>query len=670
MFCLSLHTKIISLAIIILLISSCNKPVPSHESLVTLDSLLAIVNDTVGDDPDYALTTLIASEKYIQDSIDYWRVRSSYSSYYLIIGQLDNTIDISRQTIRFAYTLQDNHEQENFLSISFNALGICYSQLNNLDSAKLYLEKSLQYTREPMKRIDVLINLADVNVWKGNYAGGTGLYLQALSLSDSLNIPDSDNYPLYGGLGQAYLTGMRNFEKADFYFKKAEAYLSNQNNYEKIIFYNNRGNYYYFKKEYRKALSCFLKAKNLIKTNNASSLLALINANLGDIYFRLNLSDSAKSCLNDSYRLNVQAGDSTSLFYIATIQAAMALKEGKTMQAKQILQRHPEKKEFRADILTIRYDLLADMYAQNEDYKRAYYYQNMLRRSNDSLRSERVKNAIAEIEMRYKQDTTLLKKEIQIKKNGEEVHALKTTNYVFIFIALIAIMSALLVYLLYKQRQDSQRLRFYETTSKLRLQNIRNRISPHFMFNILNRQINQEENYEKSTPLYELVNLLRKSLQMTEDVTVTLHEEIDFVKSYLKLENEKSGHPLHVCWETDENTDLPFWKIPAMTIQIPVENALKYGIQNDVEGELTISLKQSGNSLHIEIRDNGPGYDPATIAGNKGTGTGLKVLLGTINILNKTNKNKIIFRIINLGETGSTGTAVQIIVPKDYDFGQ
>jgi hypothetical protein len=75
-----------------------------------------------------------------------------------------------------------------------------------------------------------------------------------------------------------------------------------------------------------------------------------------------------------------------------------------------------------------------------------------------------------------------------------------------------------------------------------------------------------------------------------------------------------------------------------------------------------------GESLHIEIRDNGPGYDPAVIAGNKGTGTGLKVLLSTINILNKSNKEKIIFRIINLRETGSSGTAVQIIVPKDYDF--
>jgi sensor histidine kinase YesM len=156
---------------------------------------------------------------------------------------------------------------------------------------------------------------------------------------------------------------------------------------------------------------------------------------------------------------------------------------------------------------------------------------------------------------------------------------------------------------------------------------------------------------------------------MTEDVAVTLLEESEFVKSYLKLENSKSGHPLHITWEIDKNIDASDWKVPAMIIQIPVENALKYAVRNDDEGELIISIKESGESLHLEIRDNGPGYDPAVIAINKGTGTGLKVLLSTINILNKSNKEKINFRIINLKETGNSGTAVQIIVPKDYDFG-
>lgn len=664
-----LFIKLLLICYLSILLFSCNRSDSSVTSKhSTFDSLISIAYDTIRIDPDKGLKILKTSEQYITDSSDFWRAKSLYSHYYLTNGQPDSAISILHNIIRFTNSIEDKKEKEDFLLIAYNQLGNCYSQYNELDSAISYFRKSLQYSQEKSK-IENLINLADVNIWKGNYAEGTSNFIQALEISDSLKLPKSENYPVYAGLSQAYLIGMSDFEKSDYYFKMAEKYVNSRNNYDKIVYFNNRGTYHYFKGEYNNALSCFLKAKSLIGNTNAPYFINLLNTNLGDVYYRLNKPDSAKFCLNASYSYNKKVGDNSSLFYIATIRAAMALDDNKPALAAEILENYPESNQIRAELLRIRYTILSKAYARENDFKNAYNFQEKLRMIDDSLRSQKTENVINMLELSYKQDTTLLKKEIQIQKNEEEVKTLKTTNTITIFIAFIALLTALLIYTIFKRKRDVNLLRYYETTSRLRLQNIRNRISPHFMFNMLNRQINQDINNEKNSIIYELVSLLRKSLQMTEDVTVSLAEEVEFVKSYLKLESDSSGHPLRVTWKIEPEINTSTWNIPAMLIQIPVENALKYALTDDIQGELIIAIKELKKSLHIEIRDNGPGYDPANFAGNKGTGSGIKVILSTINILNKNNKEKITFSISNLKETGSSGTSVQITIPKEFDFG-
>jgi len=106
-----------------------------------------------------------------------------------------------------------------------------------------------------------------------------------------------------------------------------------------------------------------------------------------------------------------------------------------------------------------------------------------------------------------------------------------------------------------------------------------------------------------------------------------------------------------------------------MCIQIPVENALKYSVRDDDENHLIIRLYQTDNTLQIQIIDNGPGYFPELTTNKRGTGTGLKVLHGTISILNKRNKSSIRFTIENLTQEGLTGTIVELNIPEAFDYG-
>ncbi len=79
-----------------------------------------------------------------------------------------------------------------------------------------------------------------------------------------------------------------------------------------------------------------------------------------------------------------------------------------------------------------------------------------------------------------------------------------------------------------------------------------------------------------------------------------------------------------------------------MMIQIPVENAVKHALR-EKEGErnLWVSVCRRGNGICIKITDNGGGYRPDSR--NRGTGTGMKVIMQTIQI-SKINRRTLMFQ--------------------------
>jgi len=141
------------------------------------------------------------------------------------------------------------------------------------------------------------------------------------------------------------------------------------------------------------------------------------------------------------------------------------------------------------------------------------------------------------------------------------------------------------------------------------------------------------------------------------------------VQNYLKMEQPTLGSDFQTYWEIDERIETKQFRIPAMILQIPVENALKHALrQKEGEKNLMIALTLIEFGLLITIQDNGEGYYPDKLTNTKGTGTGLKVLYQTIQLLNSKNTRKIGFDISNLQGKTAHGTKVEITVPEDYNF--
>jgi LytS/YehU family sensor histidine kinase len=272
--------------------------------------------------------------------------------------------------------------------------------------------------------------------------------------------------------------------------------------------------------------------------------------------------------------------------------------------------------------------------------------------------------------MRYRQDTIVLRKEMQIQRQAGEVKALKLSVYIWVLVCVLLVAGTGGIIWYMRKKREFLRERFFRQINRVRMENLRSRISPHFTFNVLGREINQFTGSEDvKNNLLELVKYLRRSLELTEKLSVSLQDELDFVRSYINLERGRVGEDFTATVTVEEGLDASRVMIPSMIIQIPVENAIKHGlVGKDGEKELTVHVSHEKNGICITICDNGRGYLPHVTSATRGTGTGLKVLYQTIQLLNTKNKSdKIRFEITNRN-SGQTGTLVSVYIPFRFSY--
>lgn len=124
---------------------------------------------------------------------------------------------------------------------------------------------------------------------------------------------------------------------------------------------------------------------------------------------------------------------------------------------------------------------------------------------------------------------------------------------------------------------------------------LKNQINPHFLFNSLNVLSSLAYQDAETTNLFtkKLSNVYRYLLTTHDRPTVMLQEELQFVDSYLYLEQIRFGDTLQIFIENDKkNQDKAI--IPA-SLQMLVENALKHNI----------STSKSPLIINISINENG-----------------------------------------------------------------
>lgn len=188
-------------------------------------------------------------------------------------------------------------------------------------------------------------------------------------------------------------------------------------------------------------------------------------------------------------------------------------------------------------------------------------------------------------------------------------------------------------------------------------------IQPHFLFNTINSiaSLSLLDPDRMITLLEAFGDYLKGSFNSRNlERQVPLSHELDLLRAYLYIEKERFGERLEVEWNLPDPLDA---KLPPLTIQPIVENAIRHGILNRTSGgKLTLSATKEADYIQFIIHDNGVGMDETKLSSlldrNKKAGTSGVGLTNTDRRL-----KKMYGEGLTIQSKPGKGTTVSFIVP-------
>lgn len=572
-------------------------------------------------------------------------------------------------------------------SYADNLQGVLLQAVGKREPARTYYIKAYH---ELMKldnhndAIDICINIADASRQLGKLADASSWYRRANFLADSLNLHEAQN-SILAGLGQVY-NDLRNYQLAHFYFRKAERQYPPRNPKDAHFFYNSWGNVYSSQEKPAEALKCFLKAQKATLQMGQPFMTAVVDANLGQTYLELNRLDSAQKYLaNTTKFFFVQPNMQNDLqFYIDGLNAALALKQNRLDKASAILSKPYDLSKMSPNYLYLYHKGWADLYERKGQFAKALQYQKLMKQYDDSLRNATMVSNVQENELRFKQDTAIVRRDLTLQSTQAEAKSSRLILLLVIGLLVVGVL-ALVVFYRYKSlRHKHQHREEMNRMMALKMENVRNRFSPHFVFNVLNIFISNLPKGVNVKPLRLLIQVLRANLLTCDQVAVSLEDELQMVMSYSALRHETNPLLPMPRFDIAKEVDMTLM-LPSMILQIPVENALKHAFvgmeESGEKPKLDVKIWIEDGMLRIDVIDNGCGGVGA-VAGMgtrkanaaASTGTGLRILNSTIEMLNAGNARKLYFRMQGRAGTADGGSdrqkgmCVSIGVPCEYDY--
>lgn len=150
-----------------------------------------------------------------------------------------------------------------------------------------------------------------------------------------------------------------------------------------------------------------------------------------------------------------------------------------------------------------------------------------------------------------------------------------------------------------------------EMANKAEIKALQTQINPHFLFNALNAitsfiRINPDKAREL---IINLSSYLRFNLELTNEF-IDIKKELKQVMDYIEIEKARFGNKLNIVYDIDD-VDV---RIPSLTIQPLVENAIVHGVLKDRgAGTVSISVKKQGEKVKVSIVDSGIGISEDVI---------------------------------------------------------
>ncbi|MEM7381175.1 MAG: histidine kinase [Bacteroidota bacterium] len=187
---------------------------------------------------------------------------------------------------------------------------------------------------------------------------------------------------------------------------------------------------------------------------------------------------------------------------------------------------------------------------------------------------------------------------LQLFSEDPEDMALK----IIILLLCISLLYNIIYFALYSYDHYAQgqvlELQLERKQTQLQLAALKSQLSPHFLFNSMNTlsSLFAKDVDKAETFIRALAQSYQYTLNKYEDLMVPVAEELKFVQAYCFLMRTRFGE--HLSLEIDLDKDTMNSKVPPLTLQMLVENAVKHNVMNSSQ-PLKVRLSSDGSLLSV-----------------------------------------------------------------------
>ncbi len=249
----------------------------------------------------------------------------------------------------------------------------------------------------------------------------------------------------------------------------------------------------------------------------------------------------------------------------------------------------------------------------------------------------------------------------EYKKNP--MYFMRYILYLGIYFAVAGLVFAIMKIQTYREKQKQK----LETQiAELQLKAIKNQVDPHFIFNAMNtlgEMTLMENKLEADRFISEFAKLMRKTLAGSDKISHTLDEELEYVDSFIRLQQIRYVNKFKYSRDIDKQVDLAS-PVPKHALYTYVENAIKHGMAGTARLELKYGAVKDPRGILIYVEDNAGGLGNSGLSEKFSTGSGLKIIEQIFTLYTRLTRRKVSHKLVNLSdEKGkATGLRVEILV--------
>ena len=164
--------------------------------------------------------------------------------------------------------------------------------------------------------------------------------------------------------------------------------------------------------------------------------------------------------------------------------------------------------------------------------------------------------------------------------------------------------------------REKQRRQWEKELYEARIHSLTNQIRPHFLYNTLSSVyvLCKKDAPRAAQVVEDFLDYLQSNLTaLSEERSVPFSDELRHTKAYLAVESVRYEGLIHVEYDTPYTA----FRLPPLTLQPIVENAVKHGIQAErFQLCITIRTQKTSDGTRITVEDNGPGFGAGNLPGS------------------------------------------------------